>query len=249
MRGGRRWFLLPSSFFAPYIAHAALSCPCKYCLLHNIGWTLHVLGTRLLQFRCEKTTRDNQGAPSHGLKKMEGQLEDVLPHVVPWLRVADVVRAASCSQGCRRAIQDKSDGFWDLVDFSANGFPLGCVGPLEAFLASRLTRHGSLIRGLSVAFSPDFSDLHTPLLPPGLCHLDFNGCKGITDTGLLEVARRCHRLERFQVYWNVRATCRGVIPVIEANAKTLTTVNLSGSRSVVHASRGCQAANCCRMKR
>lgn len=180
----------------------------------------------------------------------------LIPHIIGYLQIEEVVKLASLSQSTFKAIQS-TDTFWKNLDLSCNTFPY-CTPQLKSLLASRLSQQGNLIKGINFAFSRDFDDTHISLLPsdipntnnstpdptdstpdptgsnniekslPGLHHLNLNGCEGVSDDGLIILASRSKHLKSLELYWNFRVTDRGLIPILQSSSKTLEKLNLSG---------------------
>lgn len=171
-------------------------------------------------------------------------LLSVFTTIVPWLSLPEAVRLSSCSVGFFTQLQ-QHDAFWRVIDMSSTQVP-HAMPAFTSLIRSSLSRHGSLIKGFTFAFSDDVTDETLRLLASEGCaseagasydathlqYLNLNGCVGVTDAGLKCLAQRCSTLETLALYYNAHITDDGVVPVIERNRATLKTLNFSGCRRI-----------------
>lgn len=164
--------------------------------------------------------------------------------ILPWLTLNEAVRLSVCSSDFFHQLQ-KNKEFWRALDFS-NVRTICPVSALLALQSSSLSRKGALVNGVSFAFSNAVSDESLQLLCDkvgsqqlkdkssgsggiALSYLNLNGCTKITDTGLRYLANVIHGLEALELYYNVKITDKGLVPLIERNRATLKRLNLSGN--------------------
>eukprot|EP00928_Gymnodinium_smaydae_P045863 TRINITY_DN30525_c0_g1_i1.p1 TRINITY_DN30525_c0_g1~~TRINITY_DN30525_c0_g1_i1.p1 ORF type:complete len:350 (-),score=48.62 TRINITY_DN30525_c0_g1_i1:139-1188(-) len=116
--------------------------------------------------------------------------------------------------------------------------PLGGPDPAAVLLrlvASSLTRKGDGIEEINACFCRTVSSATLKSLPrlPSLVNLNLDGCQEVDDEGLLAVAQRCKSLRSFSLYWNVKATDKGLARLMRVQQNgVLRTVCFSGCKQL-----------------
>eukprot|EP00933_Yihiella_yeosuensis_P057723 TRINITY_DN5774_c0_g1_i4.p1 TRINITY_DN5774_c0_g1~~TRINITY_DN5774_c0_g1_i4.p1 ORF type:complete len:349 (+),score=60.74 TRINITY_DN5774_c0_g1_i4:67-1113(+) len=155
--------------------------------------------------------------------------ESGAPALASFLGIKDVFSLVLASSDCHRLCR------LAFRTIRLQGYGEAAADILLRLVQASLTNQGANIREIDASFCRSVTNDTLKALPKllNLESLNLDGCQDVDDDGLVAVAQRFPGLRRFSVYWNVKATDKGIGRVLRAQpCGNLQELCLSGCKHI-----------------